>query len=277
MSKYCPIVKGKVVYLECLECDDKVCEKDKDKLPLKIQAPKKALSKDSSIVVDNERTEAEKQTCEHKCDNCCNKEGEEVHVFNKKETEVILCKLYKNALLNKEKMKEGCKYHQIDMSKERICMNCKSFIGGGDWGLGCEKHYYKLPVPLDKACDDFDTTFEIEEQNNVRKEMTIQDLEAFMKEYDVTIRVIPEKVRIVVEKSHIKDYPNGKIKYLEEYKREMCVAIRIPDNAGRFIYAKTKDTNSIAMFNSKVVFDSIADLVEYVQKNEKRCVDLFDK
>lgn len=25
MSKYCPIINGKVVYLECLECEDKKC------------------------------------------------------------------------------------------------------------------------------------------------------------------------------------------------------------------------------------------------------------
>lgn len=25
MSKYCPIINGKVVYLECLECEEKKC------------------------------------------------------------------------------------------------------------------------------------------------------------------------------------------------------------------------------------------------------------
>lgn len=25
MSKYCPIINAKVVYLECLECENKVC------------------------------------------------------------------------------------------------------------------------------------------------------------------------------------------------------------------------------------------------------------
>ena len=271
MSKYCPIVKGKVVYLECLECDDKVCEKDKDKLPLKIQAPKKQLSKDSSIIVDDEKTETTKRTCEHKCDNCCNKEGEEVHVFNKKETKVILCKLYKNALLNKEKMKEGCKYHQIDMSKERICMNCKSFIGGGDWGLGCATHYYKLPVPLDKACDDFNmihTTDNIEVES--KKEVTLQDLEAVMKEYNVVIRVVPEKVRSVVEARHIKDYPNGKIVYLEEYKREMCVSIDVPKNAGKFIYSVVNHTCAGVQFNVNNTFNTIEELIDHVKTNVKK-------
>lgn len=28
MSKYCPVIKQKVLYLTCLECEDKVCEKE---------------------------------------------------------------------------------------------------------------------------------------------------------------------------------------------------------------------------------------------------------
>ena len=27
MSRYCPVLKRKVVYLDCLECEDKQCEK----------------------------------------------------------------------------------------------------------------------------------------------------------------------------------------------------------------------------------------------------------
>lgn len=28
MAKYCPILKRNVVYLDCLECEDKLCEKE---------------------------------------------------------------------------------------------------------------------------------------------------------------------------------------------------------------------------------------------------------
>ena len=28
MSKYCPVLKQKVLYLTCLECEDKVCKKE---------------------------------------------------------------------------------------------------------------------------------------------------------------------------------------------------------------------------------------------------------
>ena len=33
MSKYCPILNVKVVYLECLECDDKACMHVKSENP----------------------------------------------------------------------------------------------------------------------------------------------------------------------------------------------------------------------------------------------------
>ena len=31
MAKYCPIKNGPALYLECLECDDKVCENKQPK------------------------------------------------------------------------------------------------------------------------------------------------------------------------------------------------------------------------------------------------------
>ena len=31
MSKYCPITNSNVVYLECLDCDEKLCEKNINK------------------------------------------------------------------------------------------------------------------------------------------------------------------------------------------------------------------------------------------------------
>ena len=30
MAIYCPITKTKVVYLTCLECENKICKEDKD-------------------------------------------------------------------------------------------------------------------------------------------------------------------------------------------------------------------------------------------------------
>ena len=41
MSKMCPIVNAKVVYLECLECEDRVCECSNDN-------PQEVIDRDSS-------------------------------------------------------------------------------------------------------------------------------------------------------------------------------------------------------------------------------------
>jgi hypothetical protein len=32
MSKYCPILERNVVYLDCLDCDEKLCEKTMDSI-----------------------------------------------------------------------------------------------------------------------------------------------------------------------------------------------------------------------------------------------------
>ena len=49
-----------------------------------------------------------------------------------------------------------CEYWNKDLSREKICLNCKHFIGGGDWGLSCAKDYYRLSNALSTACDDFE-------------------------------------------------------------------------------------------------------------------------
>ena len=37
-----------------------------------------------------------------------------------------------------------------------ICYNCEYWIGCGDWGLSCEKDYYKCSINgFDKACEQF--------------------------------------------------------------------------------------------------------------------------
>ena len=48
-----------------------------------------------------------------------------------------------------------CKAFNVDLSNESICINCQEFLGGGDWGLACRKHYHRLPEPLTEACEDF--------------------------------------------------------------------------------------------------------------------------
>ena len=37
-----------------------------------------------------------------------------------------------------------------------ICFNCKYWIGGGDWGLSCQKNYYNCSTNgFGKACEEF--------------------------------------------------------------------------------------------------------------------------
>jgi len=49
----------------------------------------------------------------------------------------------------------GCDLKNKDFSNEKICYNCKHFLGGNDWGLSCKKDYYKLVGSFDEACKDF--------------------------------------------------------------------------------------------------------------------------
>ena len=34
MSKYCPLLERNVVYLDCLECEDKICENCNNKIDI---------------------------------------------------------------------------------------------------------------------------------------------------------------------------------------------------------------------------------------------------
>ena len=48
-----------------------------------------------------------------------------------------------------------------DLSNEPICYNCKHYLGGGDWGLSCAKHYHVLTEALHEICEDFEKKGEI--------------------------------------------------------------------------------------------------------------------
>ncbi len=50
----------------------------------------------------------------------------------------------------------GCSLKGKDISGERVCVNCRHFLGGGDWGLSCSKEYHRLVDALDEACEDFE-------------------------------------------------------------------------------------------------------------------------
>ncbi len=50
----------------------------------------------------------------------------------------------------------GCSLRDKDISGERVCVNCRHFLGGCDYGLSCGKEYHRLVDPLDEACDEFE-------------------------------------------------------------------------------------------------------------------------
>lgn len=149
MAKYCPVIGQRVVYLTCLECEDKVCMK-----------PSTPVEKpDNKVNNNDENNKQEPQDtssvdCKKCCHNCSISEekiGSEVHLVSR-------CNVFRNYLLNYEKIKQtGCEHFNKDYSKEKICMNCTHYLGGGDWGLACSVHYHRLPSPLDQACASFDS------------------------------------------------------------------------------------------------------------------------
>lgn len=55
--------------------------------------------------------------------------------------------------------KESCDYIISDEEVDdmKICYNCKSWIGCGDWGLSCMKNYYNCSTNgFNKACEQFE-------------------------------------------------------------------------------------------------------------------------
>jgi hypothetical protein len=175
MSKFCPILGQKVVYLVCQECEDRVCEKQRVTI-----LPKREKAEPANTYRDQQNCEAPTNTSSETtkkripgaigftnptqtgergphpaCETCCHKTGESTEqLFGI--THVTYCEIHRNLLLNSEAISwEGCQYHNMDLSHEKICMNCDCYLGGGDWGLACSANYHALPTPLSKACEQF--------------------------------------------------------------------------------------------------------------------------
>lgn len=169
MSKFCPITGGKIVYLECLECADRVCEKNKLNISIlpkredksntsNADENKQKVDKIPGAVGFNNPTQTGKRGPHPACETCCHKTGESTqNAFGV--THVTYCEIHRNYLINSEEVSwEGCPYHNKDMSQEKICMNCDHYLGGGDWGLACAADYHKLPNALSAACEKFKKT-----------------------------------------------------------------------------------------------------------------------
>ena len=83
-----------------------------------------------------------------KCEDC--KYFSQYWTFRNKK--YVQCKLT-NAVLTDQDM-EKCDYSKVNLDGMDICLNCKHYMGGGDWGLACSKHYHALPKATDRMCKD---------------------------------------------------------------------------------------------------------------------------
>lgn len=89
--------------------------------------------------------------------------------------------------------------------------------------------------------------------------MDTNELGRLMVRSGACIRAIPSILRVVVEPRHINDYPNGKIIYLPEYKREMLVAEYVPKHEGQFLVKICHHTNARVDFNGLKFYDTLED------------------
>ena len=94
--------------------------------------------------------------------------------------------------------------------------------------------------------------------------MEIVELEKIMKEKGLVIRAIPNEVKCIYDSYHIKDFPDGKLEYISQFDREMCVVMQKPKNAGKFMIESVRHTYADVKFNHSEYFDTINDAVNYI-------------
>jgi hypothetical protein len=99
--------------------------------------------------------------------------------------------------------------------------------------------------------------------------MTLIELENILIEYGAALRAIPAEVYEVYAKTHIEDFPNGQIVYLDEFKREMLVVKSIPTNAGKFVFEHNCGTGRMVRFTGRQYYNSIEEVIESLLRLEK--------
>lgn len=91
--------------------------------------------------------------------------------------------------------------------------------------------------------------------------MNIKELETIMAKYGVAIRAIPEMARDVFDVRHKDKYPDGRVQFLPEYKRDMLVVERRPEHGGQFIMEHGLKTMSGVSFKGKKYYASIEEAI----------------
>lgn len=90
-----------------------------------------------------------------------------------------------------------------------------------------------------------------------------------MVEHGIALRAIPLKVRETYEISHAAQIPDGHIMYLEEFKREMLVVERVPQNAGKFAFESSCGTSATVRFQGNAYYDSIKDAMDAILRTSE--------
>lgn len=93
---------------------------------------------------------------------------------------------------------------------------------------------------------------------------TLNLLSELMTTHGAVIRAIPQKERHLYEKELKSLYPDGKIEYVDEFKREMLVQYTAPQNAGKFYLTFANHTMQTVVFNNSLIFDSLDQIVDYL-------------
>ena len=101
-----------------------------------------------------------------------------------------------------------------------------------------------------------------------KEPVTIRQLEEIMISHGAVIWAIPKEIIHILEKNHADRYPNGEIRYLDKYKRDMLVVKETPEYAGKFIVQEERHTCSIVKFRKPVFFDSIEEAARYLMEKD---------
>lgn len=93
--------------------------------------------------------------------------------------------------------------------------------------------------------------------------MDIYSLSDIFIENGIVLRAIPHRIREIYDTRHADKFPNGEIRFLEEYKRDMLVVERVPKCAGKFLIECARHTDNMVRFSGRF-FDSIDDAIASV-------------
>lgn len=100
--------------------------------------------------------------------------------------------------------------------------------------------------------------------------MNVMQMQEIMTTYGLVIRTVPNQVTSILDERHKNKFPDGKIKYLEQYGREMLIVKTIPEHAGKFLIESVNDTGRIVRFSPGKYFDSVEDAINDFMKSELR-------